>query len=495
MKNIKKVVALLVAALLVVSMMSSFAEATNYTITLPSTLSGATYNIYQILTGKYSTATGEDTLSDLHWGSSTAKSGDELTQDEIDALEALADGKPETARTLYNTYVTGSAYSTGEAAGAKVEVPEGYYLVEEILPDPAEGEEQSLFMVKVVKDVTMTRKAGTTTSEKTVDDVNDSTGDAENGQKSADYDIGDDVPFHVTATIAATVGNYPKYHITMEDILESGKFDDCQIISVKLDGEDIEDTENYTATTTWDTPASATGFKVTFEFTPEEGKDLSSLAGKVISIDFTAKLGEGAATRNENTLKVSYSNNPNNSDGKDEGETPEDKAITFTYKVVVDKTDGENPLPNAGFTLYKIYASHNAEKTGDSAAQNDAWAEDNIQSWELPANGDTTFTFNGVDDGWYVLCETVTPSGYNTMKPVIFEITATHTSDAITELEGIGTIDVSNGTMRTSVENKSGATLPETGGIGTTIFYVAGSIMVLAAAILLVTKRRMTAED
>ena len=117
----------------------------------------------------------------------------------------------------------------------------------------------------------------------------------------------------------------------------------------------------------------------------------------------------------------------------------------------------------------------------------------------------TTFTFAGLDDGNYRLKETTTPAGYNTIDPIEFTIAANHeiTSDSfnLTSLEGtvtVGTItftaNTTDGSLSSNVVNKSGATLPETGGMGTTVFYVLGGVLVVGAVVLLITKKRMGAE-
>ena len=139
------------------------------------------------------------------------------------------------------------------------------------------------------------------------------------------------------------------------------------------------------------------------------------------------------------------------------------------------------PLAGAGFTLYKKNAEGEYVQVGE----------------ELVGEALTTFEWKGVDDGEYKLVETTTPAGYNTIEPIEFTVSAKHEilSDdpALTELDGgeLFTGEVNTGALSADVENKSGITLPETGGMGTTLFYAFGSLLVLCAVVLLVTKRRM----
>lgn len=121
----------------------------------------------------------------------------------------------------------------------------------------------------------------------------------------------------------------------------------------------------------------------------------------------------------------------------------------------------------------------------------------------------TAFTFKGLDDGDYILTETVTPATYNTIEPIRFTVTADHKitwngearNTILTSLTGnvtSGTADFmpdkTEGSLTTNVVNQSGATLPGTGGIGTTIFYVIGGLLMAAAAVLLITKKRMNSD-
>ena len=113
-------------------------------------------------------------------------------------------------------------------------------------------------------------------------------------------------------------------------------------------------------------------------------------------------------------------------------------------------------------------------------------------------NTKTSFEWNGIDDGVYKIIEVITPAGYNSINPIEFTVSADHDilsdNPQLTKLSGGDAFsgNVSTGTLTTAIENKSGSSLPETGGIGTTIFYVVGVILMLGAGVLLVTKKRMS---
>ncbi len=202
-----------------------------------------------------------------------------------------------------------------------------------------------------------------------------------------------------------------------------------------------------------------------------------------------AVIGEAG---NPNTVNLTYSNNPNKGGEGDTGKTPDDKNIVFTYKVVVNKVDQDKKaLTGATFTLSKVNADSTTKKIKDfTFSANDA---------------KTVFTASGLDDGTYVLKETKTPSGYNTIEDQYFTISAEHDVKADdpklqslrgnkvdgTTTEIAFTPNTTDGSLTTDVVNKKGSSLPSTGGIGTTIFYVIGSILVIGAGVLLVTRRRM----
>ena len=119
-----------------------------------------------------------------------------------------------------------------------------------------------------------------------------------------------------------------------------------------------------------------------------------------------------------------------------------------------------------------------------------------INAIERETTAGTTFTWTGVDDGHYRITETQTPPGYNTLEPIEFDVVADHETDS----EDPVLIDVNGnpfmpkegenmGILYAEIENKSGGILPTTGGIGTTLFYVLGGLLVLGAGVLLVVKK------
>ena len=98
------------------------------------------------------------------------------------------------------------------------------------------------------------------------------------------------------------------------------------------------------------------------------------------------------------------------------------------------------------------------------------------------------FTFKGIDQGTYTLVELTPPGGYNKAPDQTVVISAELSDTAITSLTN-GTLD--DGKVSINVLNYKGATLPETGGTGTTMLYIVGAVLVVGAGVVLVSKKRM----
>ena len=357
--------------------------------------------------------------------------------------------------------------------------------------------------------VTATPKSDVPEVQKKVKDINDSTDTTKTDwQDSADYDIGDSIPFQLKATLADNVSSYTTYKVVFHDTLSKGLTYNNDA-KVYIGG---TETNGFTVTAT----VNADG-TTTLTVSCDDVKALGAGNSSAITVEYTAKLNENAvlgSAGNPNKVYLEYSNNPNKSESGENhetGKTPEDTVIVFTYQTIINKVDSENkPLTGAAFKLEKLI------KGKDGAA--DTWTT--VKEF----TGDettTSFTFSGLDDGQYKLTETKTPVGYNTIDPIYFVIEATHdeTADAptlktlnayLTDANGnkqtemkdgesvnidLGTVDLTAGSITTTVVNKSGSELPSTGGIGTTIFYVLGGVLVLAAVVLLVTKKRMSGAE
>ena len=508
MKHIKKLASLLLALVMVLSLATTaFAEETTYSITINNSTAGHTYEAYQIFTGDLH----EGVLSNIKWGSSVSVAGQTALGDaaaKAETLKTEADAKAFAKEVApYLTAAAGSADTVTDGKYVISDLTAGYYLVKDQDGSlTGDADAYTEYIIKVVSDTTATPKSSVPTVEKKVEDTNDSTGVTSGWQDSADYDIGDSIPFQLKATLANNVSSYTTYKVVFHDTLSKGLTYNNDA-KVNIDG---TETNGFTVTAT----VNADG-TTTLTVSCDDVKALGAGNSSVITVEYTAKLNENAvlgSAGNPNEVYLEYSNNPNKSEkGNNEtGETPKDVVIVFTYKTIINKVDSENkPLTGAAFKLEKLI------KDKDGAA--DTWTT--VQEFTVDETT-TSFTFSGLDDGQYKLTETKTPVGYNTIDPIYFVIEATHdeTADAptlktlkayLTDADGnkqtemkdgesvnidLGTVDQTAGSITTNVVNKAGSTLPETGGIGTTIFYILGSVLLVGAAILLITKKRMSAE-
>lgn len=563
MKTFKKIMALVIAMVMVVAM--SIPAMADVALSVNSPVDGHTYKYFQLFTGDLS----DSTLSNVKWGADAAASIKYKEKANADATEYTVEktvtptvGQPVPAEVLdyvahlakagdgieqdiadeITAWVTGD----GTAIAASTQVPTGYYVIKDEYTNPADRQTTTIStnIVAVVNDTTISPKAGTTEHKKEVVDVNDTEDtklDLSNlkgltgWQGSADYDFGDKVPFKLTTKIGSDFAKYDTYKLKVTDTMCNGLTLDASSIVVYV-GETL-------ATKATDTPAGEGEYTLT---TSEHGltvyfADLNKVdtaaAGVEVTVYYTATLnadGTNVIIGNDGNLNTSYaefSNNPNAEDeGKSMGKTPDDTAVVFTYKTDVDKIDADGePLAGAGFTLYKKVKSADAipagktQVTGTPAgAKSDTFSTGVWYAVKTAtASATQNFEFAGIDDGTYVLVESTTPDGYNTMDPITLVVTATHGEDANSSTKySVSVLDAGNtafkadpkggqvtftkkkedtektlttGEIYSEIVNEQGTVLPTTGGIGTTIFYVVGAILVLGAGIILVTKRRMSA--
>lgn len=499
----KKAMKKLMAALLAVAMVCAMAipafaadgssstsspAVTMYTITAPK--NGHTYEIYQIFTGDYD-ALQPSMLANIKWGTNGkgGTAGEAVDQTVLNDLSRVVSYTSDRDKLdVIEKYVTLTNPVETITNGGSVEVVGGYYLIKDKDGSVPSSETYTPYIVSVVDNVAIEPKSNEVPKfTKKLKDTNDTTGVITGWQDSADYDIGDDIPFRLQGTVSKDYDSYSKYYYAFHDVEEAGLTFDSSSVEVFV-GDEVNgtkiDASNYTVVTN---PADGCTFEIVFD----DLKNIHSVNAKsIITVTYKSQLNGNAVLGkkgNVNTAQLEYSNNPR---GSGTGTTPWDNVIVFTYKVVVNKVDQDNhPLAGAEFTLTKNL------KDGTKV--------------DMPMNIDTTltqFTLSGLDDGEYTLTETVTPAHYNTISPITFTVNADHTitwgtesrEDILTSLTGdtasgeiTFTSSKTDGTLTTNVINNIGTTLPGTGGIGTTIFYVIGGGLMVAAAILLITKKRM----
>ncbi len=466
MKQTKKLFSIVLAIALVFAMaIPAFAAETTGKITITNAVEGHTYTAYKMLNfaptaedankGVYTIADGWDAFFaegakgaeyfDVADKKVTAKEG--KTPDDVLAKAAVAYAK---ANNVAATTPVTADGETVEFANLAL----GYYAV-----DTTVGMICSL--TNTNSTITSVEKNATPALEKKIVE----------GEDRVDTNtvaIGDTVTYQATITVGKGVEDY-----VMHDKMSAG-LDFTKVASVKVNNVDVA-AENYTVTS--EGLADGCTFEIAFEN------------------DYTAGLAENTeivvtyeAVLTGDAVVIGANGNPNEAWLEfDEGNettstTTPDKVITYTTKLTVNKTDEDDqPLAGAGFTLYKKGANNEYVK----------YAEE--------ITGVTTFEWKGLDEGDYKIVESTVPAGYNKAADIEFTIDATLVNEVVDGTEQAVWIEdapvaVVDGAYTTDVVNATGSLLPETGGMGTTMFYMVGAMMVAAAVVLFVSKKRMAFE-
>ncbi len=335
--------------------------------------------------------------------------------------------------------------------------------------------------------------------------------------RTADYSIGDKIPYRITVDVPKNITKLKTFTVTDTP---TNLTDDVDSIEIKCNDAAVT-ADAYTKAAVGD------GFTITFKPAQMEAYERQQLV-----ITYNAKLKDTAyntTAGNQNTAKLEYSKNitPNattdpdnpNKDKEEGKNTIENSTVVYTFAVKIVKTgvDGTEtkPLANVEFDLYQeVPDGTEGAITGTSVPA----GLDNTKSWKkiktLKTGTDGTVTHNGLSNGTYYLVETKTNDGYNLLKKPIEVIlnvqytTTTKTESAWVE-DGNGqkqekskiekttftdSDSTTEGIKVQKVINKKGFTLPTTGGIGTFVFTFAGIAMMAAAVILLITGKKKKAE-
>lgn len=495
MKRVKRVLALLAAFALVLAMaVPAFADGVTYTITINNSV--GTYEAYQIFKGDLA----GNVLSNIEWGTGVTEAG-KTAFGKMTAAEVAKTLDDETAAKAFATKIskylgTASGEGTNEITGLSA----GYYLIKN--KSVNEGEAYTDFILQVVNNVKITPKGQKPTLEKQIKH-----NDGEWGVVG-DNQIGDTVEFRTITTVPITTG-YTEYDYTIFDEMSTGLTSDVKDasgITIKINDEEKLDSSYYTVTVN----ANKFSVKVDILKAIREGKIAE---GNKLYTYYTGVLNEDANVydkgNQQNTAYLQYSNNPHDTT---KGETPHVTVYDWTFKMNVQKIDGadkEKELKDAKFVLSKngavdlgtIDENGTPTKTenliklvydSENSTYRVATASDKNITYVMTAGN---ITIKGLDDAVdYYLYETKAPAGYNRLtEPVKFKINATYdeTGDSCTAVSTkVGDKAAVTG-LKVSVENNAGTTLPSTGGMGTTVFYVVGGGLMAVAVVLLVTKKRM----
>jgi len=301
---------------------------------------------------------------------------------------------------------------------------------------------------------------------KTITGVTDGSIDA--AAKNALAQVGTTVNYNAAVEIANGARNY-----VFTDKMSDGLTLDPASIEVYL-----EETKVASGFGTLDTTATNDyTFKITFS-----DEWLTENVGKTINVKYSATVNAGALTvpaENPNTAKIQWGNT-------DDFLTDTDEANVKTAKVKVIKKDGDGkPLEGAGFVLKNSENKYYKNTSGIVS-----WVDTEGEATEIfpvqaeadgVKSGDAVDYFTGLANGTYTLIEKTVPAGYN--KAADETVTIKEASDAELSLE-----------VEATVTNNAGQELPSTGGIGTTIFYIAGIVMVLGAAAIVIARRKAEQE-
>ena len=508
MKKIRKITALLLAAVLIVAMAvpalatepvePSTPTTYNITVNTDNDNYTHTYKVYQIFTGTPS----DGKLVDVQYGSSYP--GGLTGAVPKDTLDTITDARAWAAANKNNL---GTEVATLDGTTTSYAAVPGWYLVldtaytDDTTDDKADA--YSAFMVKVVDQATeFTPKKEVPSVDKS---VTGGSGDA------IQTEIGKEMTFTLTATIPAdaNLAAYDEYLVKFKDTMSAG-LTFVSLDSVTVNGTAIEAGEFGAKDGTYYTTVAegATGaWNLEIADVKKAVEDFK--AGVTVVVTYKAVLNSNAVTsqesvaetteagNNNNKVTVEYSNNPDATGEGTTAETPDDHVWVFTFEsdnTKVDKND--QPVPGAGFEIQKNGTALQLYKVGTTYYVYNANAPEGtyptggtiVTEMMTTADGNA-FDIKGLEAGTYTLHEKTVPEGYVQAEDITITITAT-VSEGATDL---GKLEMTSTNLNNKVVNLTGTTLPSTGGMGTTVLYVIGAIIIVGAGVLLITRRRANA--
>ena len=471
-------------------------------------------------------ATTSKAVSNIVWGSTQAQTA---VEDAIKAIEPTYAGtSAQDAADWLSTHASGSGSATvvdandafGKIAaamrtagatattvtpGTKATLDEGYWL---FVTDSGTTSDlidkvgtAPIYAVVGGSAVTVDQKSSLPTVNKYI--KNDATGS--DWAKAADSQIGQNVDYKLTGTVATALASYDTYYYSFSDVLDSGLTADAGSVKVMVQNPATGGTaQSETQVRADDYTAALDSATNTLTVTVNDLKSVKDTDGNAITVTpnsvvivyYTAQLNEHAkvaGSSNDNTVTLTYSNNPGT---KSHGDTTPATVRDYTYQLMlmkVDSSDNSKGLQNAKFTIQATGADEGA---GIKYVQSDGTLGD--AAYEFTSAADGSIAVSGLDAGEYTVVETQAPDGYNTVPSFTFQIypvykETTGDIDTIrvqTSNANVSTINVYDGVVDLVVKDKAGMTLPLTGENGIALLWIVGGVMVAAGAVYLVRSRK-----
>ena len=546
MKNVKRILSMLLVSIMVLTMALPAFAAGEGTITINNTQAEKLkYQAYQVFKGDVDGGK----LTNIEWGNGvdsaallTALQGDTTFGADFAKAQTAAD-----VAKVMEKYTTDDAtmqkiaeYVSQNLAAMAGETTEdanpytitgldtGYYFVTDVSGlAAANGRDSKYAMISVVDATAKIQiKTEVPSQEKKVkENQGDNYTATEVERQSygtgfndvADYNINDVVDFELLSTVPNYKG-MKTYYYEFQDEYDTAFTLDKSSIKVEVVSKD--DVEKVLKTLVLDTD-----YKLTYVDTPftnsanRQAKQFNVIIedlvktlgeqyiGEKIKVTFKATLNEGAVIGkpgNRNRSRLIYGNNPD-----EKGEpTPWDEVVVFTYELDVDKFDGEDAqkkLMDAEFIFYREVNGVKQYVVVNAAGKVQSWTTDEKQASVLKTDASGTFKISGLDEGTYWLKETQAPTGYNLLQNPVKVVIAADTANGHNGSNNVlnaTTINIDDqgaahtpnkpvGYETAPIANNEGVELPETGGMGTTIFYIVGALMMIGAGVVLVTRRRV----
>lgn len=487
MKYMKKLITLLAVLTLALAMaVPAFAAGNTGMITIDNAVTGTTYKAYRIFdlesydtdknaySYKLSSAWSGFPAYSTTIDSNTVRAADFFSVNSAGYIEwndakknAGADfAKLAKAFAVEKSIACDKTETATDATVTFTNLTLGYYLV-----DTSLGSLCSLDTT--APSVTIKEKNSDTTIEKKIV----ITGDEKVDSNSAG--IGDTVNFSITITVK---DGAPKDYVLHDKL--SGLTFNSNSLEVKVGTKTLTPNTDYTLVTN---PTDGDSFDVEF-------KDGKLKTNDVVVVTYSATVAANATIAgagNKNTAHLEYN-------GK---HSTKEETTTYVWKLNVhkytlDSTNKEVALSGAKFVLYRKDGTDKKYYAKLAGGKIDGWVTNQSDATTLETSGEGDILIEGLNEGTYYLEETEAPAGYNKLtEPIEVKITATPDATGVSETVEYRNQNDSTYTPATNaivkVLNKAGTQLPSTGGIGTTLFYVIGGVLMAVAAVLLVTKKRM----